>query len=398
MGALDWLESQGARRIDQAVAAAFLIASQVQIWTVGAYESPGLVAVGAVVAAIAIALRRRAPVAATIVVAVYSAGAFVAGFGGSHDDPSFPGASMVLDPDVTLLPAVTVLFVSYDLASHSELPRAVAGAGILFALFTVLTIAEQVEFQELLVVLCGISCAWLIGRRIRRRRRGAEALAERAAALEAEQDEREEAAIAAERERIARELHDIVANALGVIVVQASAERRVLPSDAESADQALRTIEITGRQALGELRRVVEILRADDPAAEPVSLPSMENIRELVERMRNAGLRTELQVAGEPAALPPGIDLSAYRIVQEALTNALKHAGKATATVSIQYGDRALELEIVDDGRGAQNGAARGHGLVGMRERAELFGGEFEAGTRPEGGFSVRARFPLATT
>lgn len=397
MGALDWLESQGARRIDLAVAAAFLIASQVQIWTVGAYDSPGLVAVGAVAATIGIALRRRAPVAATVVVALYFAGAFVAGFGGSHDNPSFPGASMVLDPDVTLLPAATVLFVSYDLASHSELPRAAIGAGILFALFTGLTLAEQVEFQELLVVLGGISCAWLIGRRVRRRRQGAEALADRATALEVEQDQREEAAIAAERERIARELHDIVANALNVIVVQASAERRVLPADAESAEEALRTIETTGRQALGELRRLVEIIRADDQRAEPVARPSMRNIRDLVERMRNAGLRTELRVAGEPGALPPGVDLSAYRIVQEALTNALKHAGKATATVSIHYGARALELEIVDDGRGAQDGAARGHGLVGMRERAELFGGEFEAGTCPEGGFCVRARFPLAT-
>jgi signal transduction histidine kinase len=395
MAVLGWLDSREVRRSDLGIAAAFLIASLAQIWTIGSYDARLAVSLGALAAALAIALRRRAPMSSAVVVAAYFVGIFIAGFGANHDNPSFPGAAMLLDPGVTLLPAATVLFVTYSVAAHTELRRAVAALAILFCLFTALTIGEQVAFAELLVLLGGISCAWLLGRRIRRRRLAASVLAARAAALELNRGERDKLAIAAERQRIARELHDIVANRLGIIVVQASAELRVLPPEADSTRQALATIEETGRQALAELRRLLSILREDDEDAELVSPPSMQNIEELVQRMRDAGLPTRLELIGDPSGLPPGIDLSAYRIVQEALTNTLKHAGDAQAIVSIRCGERQLELAITDDGRGTGNGGDPGHGLVGMQERAALFGGDLEAGPCAEGGFAVRARFPL---
>jgi signal transduction histidine kinase len=213
---------------------------------------------------------------------------------------------------------------------------------------------------------------------------------------ERERDLAAREAVVAERARIARELHDVVAHSVSVMVVQAQAGPR-LP-DEERVRDAFGSIETTGREALVELRRLLGVLRGGEEHAATAPQPGLASIEALVEQVREAGLRVDLRVEGEPAALPPGIDLSAYRIVQEALTNALKHAGRAEAEVIVRYETAAVELEILDNGVGPHTRAnGSGHGLVGMRERVVLYGGLLEAGSRNGHGFAVRARLPLAT-
>jgi signal transduction histidine kinase len=198
---------------------------------------------------------------------------------------------------------------------------------------------------------------------------------------------------------MARELHDVLAHSLSTMVLQAGASRQVLRSDVETVEELLLSIEGTGREALGEVRQLLGLLRASDDAGGLRPQPTLASIDGLIEETSKAGLPVELRVEGEPVALSPGLDLSAYRIVQEALTNALKHAGPARAEVVIRYGDRELELAITDDGAGARAGPAEGqpagHGLLGMQERVALYGGSMTAGPREGGGYALCARLPL---
>jgi signal transduction histidine kinase len=212
---------------------------------------------------------------------------------------------------------------------------------------------------------------------------------------ERERDVAAREAVVEERARIARELHDAIAHNVSMMVVQAGAERRVIPAEQSSTREVLETVEQIGRSALTEMRRLVGMLRSDD--AEPLApQPGLADLDALVGQVREAGLPVELTVEGEPRELPVGLELSAYRIVQEALTNALKHAGEARATVRVSYAPDSLELEISDDGGGAAAPAASGgHGLVGMRERVALYGGRFEAARRVTGGFTVRVALPI---
>jgi signal transduction histidine kinase len=206
-----------------------------------------------------------------------------------------------------------------------------------------------------------------------------------------------EAAADHERARIARELHDLVGHSLAVIVLQAQAAGRVLPTDPERALGVLETIERLGRDGLGELRRLLGMLVSDDDPTPAV--PSMDHLDDLVGRFADAGLPVELAVHGEARRLPSGLDLSAYRIVQEALTNTLKHAGPTRASVDVAYTDGELEIRVADEGQGpSRQGSGRvGHGLIGMHQRVALYGGQLLADARPGGGFEVVARFPLGT-
>jgi signal transduction histidine kinase len=207
-----------------------------------------------------------------------------------------------------------------------------------------------------------------------------------------EQQARE--AVREERVRIARELHDMVAHSVTVMVIQAGVVRRRLDAGLEVDAQLLRSIEDSGREAVGELRRTLGLLRGD--AAETAPPAGLDRLDELVGQVREAGLAVTLRRDGEATPLPPAVDLSAYRIAQEALTNVLKHAGAASATVTVAYRPDGLHLTVVDDGTAAPAGPdGGGQGLIGMRERVMLFGGELTAGRRPEGGFAVRARLPL---
>ncbi|MFF3852466.1 sensor histidine kinase [Micromonospora sp. NPDC002575] len=239
--------------------------------------------------------------------------------------------------------------------------------------------------------------AYAVGRAVHARRASTEALRERARVAEQNQRSLAEQAVADERRRIARELHDVVAHHVSVMGVLATGARRVLRRDPDAADEAIATIEDTGRATLRELRRLLDVLRTDaEPAADLAPQPGLAGIEPLVEQVREAGLPVTLRVEGAPGPLEEGVALTVYRIVQEALTNALKHAGEATAVVRLTFGAAYLSVEVTDTGRGPTPGAVRvGHGLVGMRERVGLYGGTLRAGARPGGGYRVYARIPV---
>ncbi len=293
-----------------------------------------------------------------------------------------------------------VLIALYTVAAHSD-RRTATIAAILTALGVLFTFANYVGrepriAESMLGVYVEYSAAWLFGTYLQGRRQDLRTLQERAERLEREREERARLAVAEERARIARELHDVVAHHVSVMVVQAGAARRVAASDPSSARAAMAAVELAGRTALAEMRRMLEVLREEEPDLEPE--PSLDEVESLVARVRAAGLPVELHVEGERGDVPPGVDLAAYRIVQEALTNVVKHAGPTTATIRIGYAPDRVEVEVTDDGRGA---AAHlgvepgGRGLVGMRERAMLYGGTMEAGPRAAGGYRVHAAFPV---
>jgi signal transduction histidine kinase len=217
---------------------------------------------------------------------------------------------------------------------------------------------------------------------------------ERERLLVGEREERARAAVAEERTRIARELHDVVAHAISVIVLQARGVRHGLGENSD-AREAIDAIESTAAAALAEMRRLLAMLREDDDGVAFAPQPSLAALDNLAAKVRDAGLPVDVTVEGEPRDLPPGVDLSAYRIVQEALTNALKHAGPARAHVLVRYGDDHVQVEVADDGRGSTAASGNGHGLTGMRERVAVYGGELESGPRAGGGFTVRATLPL---
>jgi signal transduction histidine kinase len=239
---------------------------------------------------------------------------------------------------------------------------------------------------------------WLAGRTIRNHTRLARELAEKAERAQHARQEEERRAITLERNRIARELHDVLAHNLSVMVVQASGARHVLEKNPARAVEAAALIERTGREALVEIRQLFGPVRRGD--GEPLSgPPSLARVDELARRARAAGLRVELRVAGDPVELPAAIDLAAYRIVQEALTNTLKHSGGAHARVTVSYEPNEVVLSVEDDGEGPREdyelgGAGGGHGLAGMRERAAVYGGVVQAGRARGGGFAVQARLP----
>lgn len=233
----------------------------------------------------------------------------------------------------------------------------------------------------------------LAGYLLRERTERATALAERATALESEREVRAKQAVEEERARIARELHDIVSHSISVIVVQTQAVRRRLGDDHPQASD-LRAVETVGRQAMAEMRRMLGVLRAQGTELELEPQPGLGQLARLLEQTRSAGLPVDLTVEGEEAPLPPGVDLAAYRIVQEALTNVMKHAESAPAHVRLRYGDRELFVEVEDEGPGA-HGNGGGHGLVGMKERIGVYGGQLEYGTVNGRGFRVAARLPV---
>jgi signal transduction histidine kinase len=225
-----------------------------------------------------------------------------------------------------------------------------------------------------------------------------DAVEERAEQLEREQEANTRRAAAEEQARIAREVHDVVAHNLSVIIVQATAAERVFGADPANAERAVQAIGRTARQALDELRRVLGVVVIGEPDSRLAPQPTLDRLDPLLERVRAAGLDVRCETSGERRPLPSALELSAYRIVQEALTNTLRHANAEHATVRVRYDDEALCLEIVDDGtiEASPNGS-NGRGLIGMRERVATFGGEVETGPNAGGGFRVAARLPLRT-
>ena len=384
---------------DAAFAAAILVTSLLAIVTMwhdpvpDGYRRPDLLAVALhVVGILPIALRRRAPVGALVVMTA----ALLASQGLAYEDH---GAG------------IGVLVGAYSVAAHAQ-PRVswrwAVGFGALLSAWIVVGIALEAAnaaFTDILATNIVYGTAWVLGDNMRRRRERVADLEERARRLEHERELETREVRSRERAAIARELHDVVAHSMTVMVVQASGARRTLARDPEAAAEALRVIEETGRSSLGEMRRILGVLR-DDATPELAPQPSVSRIAELT--VLDADREATLHHVGEPRDLTPSVDVSAYRIVQEALTNVRKHAGPyAKATVSIDYGAEALTVRVDDDGRGAVTLASShvpraeaggdlgsGNGLVGMRERVAVCGGTLRAGPRTGGGWSVVATLP----
>jgi signal transduction histidine kinase len=285
-------------------------------------------------------------------------------------------------------------FGSYAVAAFSSRRHALVGLGLFIPTYAIYAIEDHNirrggqqawsgAFFGLLVL-----AVWLAGVFVSSRREAAVLVAE-AAELKREA----EVAVAEERSRIARELHDIISHTVSVIGLQAGAAERMLDRDPERARQPLQSIQERARESVFELRRLFGVLRGGEERAELTPQPRLAQLGLLLEQVRGAGLEAELHVEGDSKPLPPGVELSAYRIVQEALTNVLKHARASRADVRLRYGDRLLELEVTDDGTGASTNGS-GHGLIGMCERAALYGGTLTAGRQPNGGFSVAAQLP----
>ena len=376
------LGRQGA--IDIAIAATLAITGIAEVWASSAFDDDprALLTLAVLAMTLPLVFRRRWPLPVLVATLFWA---------------TVTGAAWDLFDDAAVGMGV-LLVAAYAVAAYRELRGAAIGGATLLAWGAAAMVWDDVPFGDYLFVAIILGGVWAAGRTVRSRRQLAVALADKNVLLEHEQEARAKQAVAEERTRIARELHDVVAHSVSVMVVQAGAERRSLGDDRPATREALEAIEQTGRQALTEMRRLLGMLRKDDDELALAPQPSMEHLELLVSQVREAGMPVELEVEGEPEPLPAGVDLSAYRIVQEALTNALKHAGPARALVRVRYRRDELELEILDDGPGpaadATNGAG-GHGLIGMRERVSMFGGDLAAGERSGGGYSVHARLPL---
>jgi signal transduction histidine kinase len=312
----------------------------------------------------------------------------------------------ILSPRVLPTEGAAIVVTTYTLAAYFPLRRAVLALGFLWvptlALLATTFSPELVPVNIPVTYLVASDAmfalvCFFVGRTVHNRRAYVAALEGRTRAAEVERDALTTQAVAEERRRIARELHDMVAHHVSVMGVLATGSRRTLYRDPAAADEALATIEETGRTALREMRRLLDVLRTDqEPAGELSPQPGIAAVESLVEQVRDAGLAVTLTVEGAAGDLEPGIALTVYRIVQEALTNTLKHAGPAQAEVRLSLDKDCLVVRVRDDGRGPRPGrTVLGHGLLGMRERVSLYGGVLRAGAKPGGGYQVYAKIPV---
>jgi signal transduction histidine kinase len=351
---------------DAVLAVVFFALAVAQSASDGSFSTFELVGSTAVALAVAVALwqRQRAPLA-------LAALAFA----------SLALRSVIPEGSDGSAYGIPILISVYTVAAHLEGRPLVAGATLTAACAVYLMITDGQDLGGVIFYSLLFGAPFAGGRMMRLMRR--------------QRDERAAHAVADERQRIARELHDVVAHAISVIVLQSRGGRRVLDDDPAAAREAFDNIERTSTEALEEMRRLLGLLRADgEPAL--LAQPTLARVEALAEELRASGLPVDVAVEGDPAPLPPGVDVSAYRIVQEALTNALKHAGPARALVRVAYEPGAVRVEVIDDGAGSGNGGGSGHGLVGIRERVAIVGGELEAGPRAAGGYAVSARLPYA--
>jgi signal transduction histidine kinase len=366
-----------------------------------AWEEPGLgwIVVTLLAVTAPLALRRRYP----LLVAVVVTAAFIVGR--VLVNPGVPGLS-AWDGVITTW---SLWIALYSAVVHGPRTRATVAVVAAVAAAVMGEVLREVVFADggtfddlpfnrgflLASNVVSIALPIALGIAVRGLRERERVLAQQAAELRREREENARRAVLDERVRIARELHDVVAHHVSVMGVQAGAARRVMRQQPDKAEEALASIESSSRQAVLELQRLLGILRRDgqDDALDPQ--PDLGRLPELVARAGGDDLAVELRVDGEPRPLPGTVELSAYRVIQEALTNTRKHARATRSTVRVAYGTSALEVEVVDDGRGGAAPAAGGHGLIGMRERVRLHGGHLRAGPRPGGGFAVQATFPL---
>jgi signal transduction histidine kinase len=311
---------------------------------------------------------------------------------------AFVTAELSFDyPDGAL--AIVLLILTYSVAVWCPPARAIAGYVFVLLAILGLTIVDApgLDFPTAVANFAVFTCAWVIGLVVRSRR--AETGARLAEALERAEVHRQESAraVAEERLRIAQELHDVVAHSMSVIAVQAGVGAHVLDTQPDEARRSLEAISQTSRATLAEMRRLLGVLRGEDGERAHAPAPGLGDLEALANEVRVTGVDVALDVEGDRSQVPPGVDLSAYRVVQEALTNVIKHAGDGvSARVAVACRPDAVSIEVVDDGRGAASRATSGgHGLMGMRERVAVWGGELHTGPRPGGGYRVVARIPF---
>ena len=369
------------RTIDRLIAAAFIVVGLVELALQGPDERARWLVLPIILSFGALAWRRTQPVAAGVVMFTTWTLANV----------------FIVDLEPLQAPLVAALTISYAMGAYTTGRQALAAPLVVVAGMTaVVTTFTDPVFTDYIFPTAFTLIAWLAGRGLRTRTRLTEELHE--AAVQAQETHEAEVARAAadERRRIAREMHDVVAHSVSVMVVQAGGARRILDRDPQRAVEAAARIEEVGRAAMTEMRRLLGVLHHGEDEAGRAPQPTLRELDALVARSRAAGLPVTLVVEGTPRSLPAGKDLAAYRVVQEALTNAIKHAGAAPTSVIVRWQPSALELEIVDTGAGRTgNGNGAGHGLVGMEERMRLYDGSLRTGERPGGGFAVVARLPL---
>jgi signal transduction histidine kinase len=366
--------------------ALLLVSSLWEIWR-GTLFSPGIAGprgletAAALLYCAGLTVRRRAPLLALALVLV-----------GNAAQVPYVGPSQ----QTGLEGFLAMLLAVYSVGAHAPRRTGMAAVAATIALIFVgealTATASPAQDAGLYVLLAAL---WLFGDALRRHRLRTAQLEDRASELDRRRGEEAQAAAADERARIARELHDVVAHSLSVMVVQTGAARQMLTAEPDVARRQLLSAENTGRQALAEMRRLLGIVRSEETPMALAPQPSLGHVDLLVEQVRDAGLDVRLHLEGERRTLTPGVDLAAYRIVQEALTNTVKHAGPARAQVLVRYGRDEVEIEVRDDGRGARVNGSAGHGLVGMRERVALYGGALSAGPGASGGFRVHAILPL---
>ena len=370
-----------ARLVDIGPAVVLGVIGQVSIWVGSTSEGPRALTVPvALVATAALAWRRRAPVAvAAVVMTLWSA------------------QSIAADVPSAMWELIVLLLVAYAPGAYAARTRdAVAGGLIVVAGLVVVTVFDTAPDVSAFTPIVLGGAPWLAGRLVRRWSSQARELDVINAELERRRADDVRAATQQERARIARELHDVVAHCISVMVVQAGAAETLLETDPRQAGEALASIRQSGKGALAEMRRLLGVLREDAGEADLGPQPGIADLGALVERMRSGGLDVDFRVEGDRVALQPGPELAAYRVVQEALTNALKHGGPTRAQVTVRFAAHGLELDVVDHGGAV---AARpvngdGHGLIGMRERMALYGGRVEAGPREPRGGAVHATLP----
>jgi signal transduction histidine kinase len=372
------------RRVDALVGVALLLDIELQVWLGPHIQHRVPSAVAGLALSVAVAVRRRWPFGAVLAVVIAVVAAeWLGGRVTQH----------------TVGPVVALALVFYASGALLEERRAWLALGLGLAGSSASVVVSAGTFSDLFfggVFLVGLP--WAVGRLLRERSARLRAYRERAERVDAEREQHEVTAVWGERARLARELHDVIAHSVSVMVLQAGGARMVMDAEPDRAEASLLAVERAGRDALAEMRRLVGILgSAEDPQL-LAPQPGLRDIQHLIAGTRSAGMLTDLHVDGEPIAISTALDLCAYRIVQEALTNAIKHAGPAHADVYLRWEPDALELEVRDDGRGpiAHNGASAGHGLAGMRERAALYGGTLDAGPGEGAGFRVRAHLPLS--
>src|SRR5262245_2735808 len=300
---------------------------------------------------------------------------------------------------VTFMTSIFLLgmVASFLLGNLRDAMKARVGLGVVLggAAIVVYNLPDHSTAEQIFIPLVfGIS--WLAGFALRGQAEQAEDAEVRAAQAEREREAAARIAVAEERARIARELHDIVAHAVSVMVLQVGAVRHKLPDELDDDREALRGVERAGRTALAEMRRLLAAMRREGDEPELTPQPGLNGLDSMLDELGRAGLPVRLHVDGQPFPLPPAVDLSAYRIVQEGLTNALKHARATSVDVTVCYRPDVLELEVRDDGRGSATSDGMGHGLVGIRERVKIYGGEMSAQPAPGGGFVLSTRLPVA--